>query len=258
MPYREKRIYSGALLEIERVHCTRHGRILFRRGSQNQTGDAQRKINLKNSRRELMRTMCANFTKGDYHLVFTLDRILPKEELAREWEKLLRKLRRACRKAGGGDLRYIWVREDRGVRPHFHLVCGAFPVSVQELQELWGRGRVDIGTLDANPDYGWFARYLSKQKEQDKGARRWHPSKNLKKPVRTKPKVLKRKALASRPQVPKDYHVLGAYRGATGWGYEWEYIVAIRHDRIQKLPDEMQEQIQGSRTWGEFCEPGEG
>lgn len=253
MPYREKRIYSGAMLEIERVHCTQHGRLPARRGRGNPTGQAQERINLKNSRLRLMRLMCTNFTRGDYHITLTFDRLLPNAEQGRALAQFLRRLRRLCRKRAGTELRYICVREDRRVRTHYHLVCGAFGLDVQELQGMWGHGRVEVGTLDGNPDYGWMARYLTKQEEGAKGRKRWSQSKNLTEPVCPKPKILKRKALASRPQVPKEYYVMSAYRQATGQGYEWEYIVAIRYDRLQKLPEEVAEQLQRSRTWAEFC-----
>lgn len=255
MPYREKRIYSGAMLEIERVHCTQHGRALTRRARGNLTGKAQERINLKNARLRMMRLMCANFRRGDYHITLTFEQLLPAAERNRALAQFLRRLRRLCRKRAGAELRYICVREDRRVRTHYHLVCGAFGVTVDELQALWGHGRVEIGTLDGNPDYGWLARYLTKQEEGEKGRKRWSQSRNLAEPVCPPPKILKRKALASRPQVPKEYYVMSAYRQATGQGYEWEYIVAIRYDRLQKLPAEVAEQLKRSRTWAEFCEP---
>lgn len=255
MPYREKRIYSGAMLEIERVHCTRHGRALARRARGNPTGKAQERINLKNARLRLMRLMCTNFTRGDYHITLTFERVLPAGERNKALAQLLRRMRRLCRQRAGNELRYICVREDRGVRAHYHLVCGAFPLTIAELQALWAQGRVEIGTLDGNPDYGWLARYLTKQEEREKGSKRWSQSRNLIEPVCPKPKILKRKALASRPQVPPEYYVMSAYRQATGQGYEWEYIVAIRYDRLQKLPEEVAEQLRRSRTWAEFCEP---
>lgn len=254
MPYREKRIYSGAMLEIERVHCTQCGRALARRARGGVTGKAQDRINLKNSRLRLMRLMCANFTRGDYHITLTFERLLPTAERNKALAQFLRRLRRLCRQRAGHELRYICVREDRRVRTHYHLVCGAFPLEMSELQALWGHGRVEIGTLDGNPDYGWLARYLTKQEEREKGSKRWSQSRNLTEPVCPKPKILKRKALASRPQVPKEYYVMSAYRQATGQGYEWEYIVAIRYDRLQKLPEEVAEQLRRSRTWAEFCE----
>ena len=71
MPYREKRIYSGAMLEIERVHCTSCGRIIGRRPRGVPTGKAQAKINLRNAQLKLARLMCENFRRGDYHITLT-------------------------------------------------------------------------------------------------------------------------------------------------------------------------------------------
>ena len=254
MPYRETRIYSGAMMEIERTHCTALGKSLIRRSRGLPTGKAQAKINLKNARRRLMRLMCANFTRGDYHITLTFAESVSREAAGKELAKALRKLRGECRRAGAGDMRYICVREDRGVRPHYHLVCGAFEITLAKLQEIWPHGRVEMGTLDGNPDYGWLARYLTKQEEQDKGRKRWSQSKNLAEPYSPPAKILKRKALASRPAVPKGYYVMSAYRQATGQGYEWEYIIAIRQDRLQELPVEIQLRLEQSKTWGEFAD----
>ena len=119
MPYREKRIYSGAMLEIERVHCTSCGRIIGRRPRGVPTGKAQAKINLRNAQLKLARLMCENFRRGDYHITLTFGQSMTREQQAEALAKLLRWLRKVCRKAGGGryadgDLRYICVREDRG------------------------------------------------------------------------------------------------------------------------------------------------
>lgn len=255
MPYREKRIYSGAMLEIERVHCTATGRVLRGRNT-GRTGASQAKINLRNARKRLMRLMCSNFTQGDFHITLTFERILQREERMKLIAKFLRKMRNLCRKVSGYELRYICVREDRGQRPHFHLVCGAFEITLQQIQQMWKWGRVDIGSLDGNPDYGWMARYLTKQDdvEDERNKKRWSQSKNLCEPVETEPKVLKRKSLGTRPKVPKEYYVMSAYRQATQNGYEWEYIVAIRYDRLQTIPEEVLEEISSSETWKTFVE----
>ncbi len=259
MPYREKRIYSGAMLEIERVHCTSCGRIIGRRPRGLPTGKAQARINLRNAQLKLARLMCENFCRGDYHITLTFSQTMTREQQAEALAKLLRWLRRACRKAGGGryadgDLRYICVREDRGVRPHYHLVCQAFGLMVDELAEAWPWGRVEMGTLDGCPDYGWLARYLTKQEDQDKGRKRWSQSKNLRPPYMPEPKILKRKALSYRPKVPKDYYALTHYRNATAGGYEWEYIICIRKDRKQELPLDIQEQLDQAGCWSAYTE----
>lgn len=255
MPYREKRIYSGAMLEIERVHCTRSGRCSVRSSRGNGTGAAQAKTNLKNARKRLMRIMCENFTRGDLHITLTFYELLPEGQRKVLLAKFLRKLRALCKKRCGQELRYVCVPEDRAVRPHYHIVCGAFELGALELQELWPCGRVDIGTLDGNPDYGWLARYLTKQEGDYKHKKRWSQSKNLREPYMPEPKILKRKNLASRPMVPKGYYVMSAYRQATGQGYEWEYVVAIRQDRLQELPASLRVQLEQSKTWGEFTGP---
>lgn len=241
MPYREKRIYSGALLEIQRLHCTHAGRILGgARRMGMETSDAQKKINLANARRKLVRWVCSNFTAGDYHITLTVEGDLGSAETREAWRtQFLRRLRTAYAKRGI-ELRYICVREDKGVRPHYHVLVPKAGLTMEDIAQMWGHGRVGMETMDGNPDYGWLARYLTKQDEKDKFRKRWTQSRNLVRPVEMPPRVLKRKHLASRPQVPKGYYILASYRWATGWGYEGEYVIAIRTDRMQELPPEVQ------------------
>lgn len=253
MPYREKRIYSGAMLEIERRHCTHTGQVIGKRGRGLRTSPGQEKINLANARRRLMRLLCENFRRGDLYITLTYERITSAEERAADLARFLRRLRRLCRERVGKELRYICVKEDRQVRPHYHLVCQSLPITPAQLLELWGQGRVELGTLDGNPDYGWLARYLTKQAEKERGKKRWSQSKNLRPPYEPEPRILKRKALARRPQVPKGYFVLASYRYATTYGYEGEYVVAIREDRKQELPLDIRQQMEESETWGQMA-----
>lgn len=258
MPYRERRIYSGAMLEIERRHCTRTGRIVGKSGRTMKTCKQQEKINLKNTRRRLVRVVCENFTRGDYHITLTLAN-LPATRTRRQklLEQFLRRLRTYCRRATGEDLRYICVREDAGVRTHWHLLCQKLPLTPRQLEEMWGAGRVGITTLDGNPDYGWLARYLTKQEEGETGKKRWSQSKNLRPPFEPPARVLNRKSLAARPKVPADYYVLSHYRWANCWGYEGEYIVAIRYDRRQQLPAEILAAMDDPNAFEVWRESGE-
>lgn len=249
MPYREKRIYSGAMLEIERTHCTVCGRIIGRKGRGLPTGKAQEKINLRNAQLKLIRLMCENFKRGDYHITLTWERLPDRQAQQAALEKFLRRLRTAFKRSVGRELRYVCVREDRAVRPHYHLVCDSFALDAARLAELWGQGRVEVGTLDGNPDYGWLARYLTKQEDQDRNKKRWSQSKNLRKPYEPEPKVLKRKALAYRPKAPKGYYVLSHYRQGTASGYEWEYMICIRLDRRQELPLDIQQRLEEDGVW---------
>ncbi len=249
MPYREKKIYSGAMLEIERVHCTHSGRVIGRKSRGLATGKAQEKINLKNAQLKLIRLMCENFTRGDLYITLTYEQLTDKATQKRQHEKFMRGLRALCKKRGGGDLRYICVREDRGVRPHYHLVCGKFGLDVEALAALWPYGRVSVGTLDGNPDYGWLARYLSKQESRGQNEKRWSQSRNLRKPYEAPPKILKRKSLARAPKAPKGYYVLSYYHNATAAGYEWQYMICIRLDRKQELPLDIQMQLEENGIW---------
>ena len=246
MAYRQSYVYSGAMLEIERVRCGDNGKVMHRQRRGILTSEAQQRANLKRAQLKLMRLMCVNFTRGDYHITLTMEHLHPAVTRKKEWAKFIRRLRALCRRRTGNELKYICVPEERAVRPHYHLVCSAFGLEISELQAMWPLGLVSLQPLDGCPDYGWLARYLTKQSEKDKSSKRWYQSKNLEEPV-VQEKRLKRAALAHRPQVPKEYYVMSAYRAATADGYECEYIVAIRYDRKQQLPDDVLRRV--SETW---------
>lgn len=111
MPYREKKIYSGAMLEIERVHCHSCGRVIGRRGRGLPTGKAQEKINLRNAQLRLARLLCENFKRGDYHVALTFGKELERDEQQKILARFLRRLRLAFRRATGRELRYVCVCE---------------------------------------------------------------------------------------------------------------------------------------------------
>lgn len=257
MPYREQRIYSGALLEIERKHCTHCGRVIGAGKSRlGTTSDAQKVINRKNAQRKLVRLMCTNFDKGDLHITLTDDEGMDKAQHKACWARFIRRLRSFCQKQTGQGLRYIAVCEWQEVRTHWHVVCKKLPILPSQLEKMWGKGRVELGTLDGNPDYGWFARYLTKQPERENWEKAWQQSKNLQKPIVSEPKILKRRQLASRPALPKGYYLLASYRYATSWGYEGEYLVAIRQDRKKVLPPVLQQEMERSGIWQQLAQTG--
>lgn len=101
-------------------------------------------------------------------------------------------LRRACAKAGV-ELRYAWVFSDMDgetgayERPHVHMVCSA---AVREIAErIWKLGRVEHKQLYSHHhgDLQELADYLIRQVRSFRGKKRYHPSRNLVKPVRGTP-----------------------------------------------------------------------
>lgn len=101
-------------------------------------------------------------------------------------------LRRACRKAGV-DLRYDWIISDMDgetrepERLHIHMVCSS---AVREVAaQVWKLGRVEHKALYSHHhgDLQGLADYMIRQVRGFRGKKRHHPSRNLIKPIRSKP-----------------------------------------------------------------------
>ena len=101
-------------------------------------------------------------------------------------------LRRACAKAGV-ELRYEWIFSDMDgdtkepERIHVHMVCST---AVREVAErVWKLGRVEHKALYSHHhgDLQELADYMIAQVRPFTGRKRHHPSRNLAKPVRSKP-----------------------------------------------------------------------
>ena len=202
MPYYEKRIYSGKVLEIERYYCTNGGR-RPRSDRGKPTSEAQHKRNIINSKKKLTRLINTNFHQGDLYITLTYA-ILPTEEQAkRELEKFFRKLRDYRKKAGMGELKYISITEKDEKRVHHHLLVNS--ISMDVIEKLWQLGRLTVSRLDPDFEYEWLARYLGK--EEKPNSKRWNQSRNLKKP-KEKTKEIKRIVLKGEPTPPKGYKLL--------------------------------------------------
>ena len=101
-------------------------------------------------------------------------------------------LRRACVRAGV-ELRYAWIISDmdgetgKPERLHVHMVCSS---DVREIaQRVWKFGRIEHKLLYSHHhgDLQELAEYLIRQVRQFDGRKRYHPSRNLAKPVRSTP-----------------------------------------------------------------------
>ena len=244
--YLERRIISGPILEIERSACSQYGKVIGGRKRIGETGEKQAEGNRKRAKRRFIRLLNCNFKKGDWHLIPTFAEI-PTEAMAKNFfGRFLRNFNNYCIRHNLPKLKYMWVMEHGETgRPHFHIVIPKMNISINEISQLWGHGIVKLETLDGDTSYEWLARYLEKEwQEQDerkiKNARHWGASRNLAQPIETEPKILKRKNLNKKPQLPKEYFLLDYRHGANAFGWEYEYIIAIRYDRKHELPMDMQ------------------
>lgn len=189
MPYREKKIYSGKMLEVEIYPITLQERKQKRKKKEKESLPKQKNLNDKNARKHLIRLLNRNFTDKDIavHLTYT-DKELPQteEEARRDVGNYLRRIKHYRKKNGLEELKYIAVIEykdqeenKKAVRIHHHIIMSGMDRDIAE--SLWKKGRANADRLKED-EFGYEAlgRYISKD---PKGSKRWTQSKNLKQPV---------------------------------------------------------------------------
>ena len=244
MPYYERRIRSGRVLEILRYHSLRRpGAKLPRGRNRRPTGEAQAVRNHMRSKDTLTRLVNANFRPGDTYISPTYKGEPPDPAVARkELAKYLRRLREWGKKAGT-EIRWIAVTEYRGTRIHHHLILSGVPGEKARL--LWqtepdpaargkrrpwaGHGRAPSDTLDDSWDWQFLARYLGK--EEKRGEHRWTGSRNLRRPEVSPPREITRAAVTRAlrsPRAPKNHRLLGWDYQAAADGHEMLYQRCLR------------------------------
>ncbi|SET56138.1 hypothetical protein SAMN05660297_02770 [Natronincola peptidivorans] len=188
MPYREKKIYSGGMLEVEIYPISKNQKKQPRAKKEKLSLPKQKKLNDKNAKKHLIRLINTNFTDKDLavHLTY-IDKELPKseEEARKDVTNYIRRVKHYRKKNGLETLKYIAVieykeKEEEGkeVRLHHHIVMSGMDRDIVE--ELWTKGRANADRLKADEfGYEGLARYITKD---PRGSKRWTQSKNLKQP----------------------------------------------------------------------------
>lgn len=188
MPYREKRIVSGNMLEVEIYPITNRERRKSRGRKKKESRIAQKNLNDKNAKKHLVRLVNANFTDKDLYITTTYDdENLPnsEEEAQKDIRNYIRRLKGYRKRRGMPDMKYIAVveyrekTEGKAIRIHHHIIMDG-EVDRDTVERLWKKGRCNAQRLQAN-EFGYeeVARYIAKD---PKGKKRWIQSKNLKQP----------------------------------------------------------------------------
>lgn len=242
MPYYEKRIESGPMLEIQRYYATRCGRAIPRGANRAETPESQAEVNERNAQKQARRLIYANFGPDDLFVTFTHAAALTEERAIAEERNLIDRLKRLRRKKGLSELKYIAVTEEQG-RWHHHLILSG-GLTMEELQAVWqGRGRVHLSMLDDGDQYRGLARYLTARQKPKRGRddedgtsvkrprrkyqRRWHASRNLARPVETRREI--RRPRLGEPKPPKGYRLLPDWAmGCDLLGYPYVHYACLR------------------------------
>lgn len=242
MPYYEKTIISGPMMEVERYFATRDGRKLTRGCVEAESTDEQNDLNEAQSWRRLWRLTRTNFDgkKGDLFMTYTDSEAMTEAEAMRGRGKLLNELRKARKREGLEPLKYIIITEKQG-KWHHHIIMNG-GLTLNALRGAWGnRGRVHLSVLDDIDNYKGLMKYLTQQKKSPKGkpdmpnikqprrkyARRWSASRNLDAPV-VKKRPIKPVRLQDMPKAPKGYRLLPEWvKGSDRYGNYYLYFTCM-------------------------------
>ena len=193
--YREKKIYSGKILEVELYPVYKSGREIPRRAKKEKLSTKEQKnLNDKNARKKLTRLINTNFGEGDIVIHPTYrDSEMPstEQEARRDIVNYIRRIKTYRKRNDLPELKYIYVIECKvskktGVmRWHFHMIMSKMDRDTAE--KMWKYGDfTNADRLQPN-EYGCeaIARYMTKEPQ---GKKRWAQSKNLQEPYIPPPK----------------------------------------------------------------------
>lgn len=206
--YLEKIYKYADIIEIHKTYSCRYGNHSSRENRQGTTKKAVAAYNEKLARRELARTIKANFEENDIHLTLTYKKHCRPCDIG-EAKKLCRKFLDRLKKICGAGFKYIHSASigTHGAI-HHHLIISY--LDPREFRKLWQYGSCYISYLDGG-DYTELARYILGQKQKSANpeqmcGRRWSSSRNVK---RVKPvvKEIKAKTWIKTPAPIKGYIV---------------------------------------------------
>lgn len=221
MPYIEKKIVSGKLVEIEQYFSL--GKRIPRGERRGITSLTQAEQNEKQSEKDFIRQLYCNFdpAHGDMFVTLTFSEAVNHAGAARAFRNFELRAKRYCEK-NKTEYKRLSIIEKQG-QYHIHMVVsGLSTLPLTELQTLWGHGHVKQRILDDSNNYKDLARYLFRGEKPSKTdpdnentkpprykhAKRWSGTRNIKKPVVTR-KVIKRESIMSKlPTAPKGYELL--------------------------------------------------
>lgn len=210
MPFIRKEYDCGKCITVIKCFASRYGskgQVLHITSSNNKTSDKQQAVNDRNAMLRYSILANANFKEGDYFLTLTFKKsLLPatKEECKAIWKKYRRKLR-AFYKKQGKELKYIYVFEYEGVRPHFHILINNDDINLKDLPK-WEYGTPHIEILD-NREYHTIGEYFVKVSyEEDRKKGELGSSRNL---YRPQPKIttLISSGWSSTPKARAGYYI---------------------------------------------------
>ena len=197
MGYRRRTTVSGPRIDAEVFPVFgRNQRGDLRRAKSQATREAQQRANDERSRIHLIQLVEANFTEKDVSITLSYEGTPPEpERVDKDVRNFIARVKRARRKAGLPDLKYIYaIGGDEmpaagysGKRPHVHMIMNG-GIDRDTLEAIWAKGRANCDRLQPRDEgLGGIATYFTRQKQdrpEKPGVKKWRGSRNLKQPVR--------------------------------------------------------------------------
>ena len=158
------------------------------------------------AKRRCARMVNANFKEGDLFLTLTFRERVDIKTALRLFRNFIERLKRLRKRKGYAELKYLYVVERKNKREHVHLLINKMDLTMKELKEVWGLGRVMVSILEPGGDYTGLAFYITKENYKEYG-KRWSGSRNLVKP-KVKVTLISKEKETKRTKVPKNYKVI--------------------------------------------------
>jgi hypothetical protein len=207
MPRYLKRIWAGDVYE-EKIYFSprERGMSCERAAKENLSTEKMEEYNCLEARRKCARMVNANFRQGDLFLTLTFRERVDVENALRLFRNFISRLKRLRKRKGYSELKYLYVVERKNKREHVHLLINKMDLTMKELKEVWGLGRVMVSILEPGGDYTGLAFYITKENYKEYG-KRWSGSRNLVKP-KVKVTLISKEKETKRTKVPKNYKVI--------------------------------------------------
>ena len=182
MPRYLKRIWAGDVYEEKIYFSPRERGISCERAAkENLSSEEMAEYNCMEARRKCARMVNANFRQGDLFLTLTFRERVDVENALRLFRNFISRLKRLRKRKGYSELKYLYVVENKRKREHIHLLINKMDLSMKELSEVWGLGRVMVSILEPGGDYTGLAFYITKENYKEYG-KRWSGRRDLEKP----------------------------------------------------------------------------
>lgn len=148
---------------------------------------AQKNLNDKNARKYVERLLNENFDDSDIWVTLTYgdgNEPINMDEAVRNMQNYIRRINYQREKRELPIAKYVYITEydpDAEIRWHHHLVIDGL-MDMDTVEMTWKKGRRNETRRLQKDKYGLtgMSIYITKEKDREKGEKRWNSSKNLK------------------------------------------------------------------------------